>query len=51
MRIKTYDNARLEGGICEQFGYTPYLVGYPKRSDTKELGDMPCEIKEGIENV
>ena len=39
MRIKTKNNGRLKGSICELFAYTSHLVGYPDCSDMKELGE------------
>ncbi|KUK51598.1 MAG: Uncharacterized protein XD76_0002 [candidate division TA06 bacterium 32_111] len=44
MRIKTQNNGHLKGHICEQFAYTPYLVGYPKCSDMNELYDMAAQM-------
>jgi len=42
MRIKTKNNGRPEGGICEQFAYTPNSDGYPNSSGMNELGEI-CE--------
>jgi len=39
MRIKTKNNGRPEGSICERFAYTSYLAVYPNSSDMNELGD------------
>jgi len=39
MRIKTKNNGRPEGCICEQFVYLIKLAVYSNSSDMNELGD------------
>ena len=40
MRIKTKNNGRPEGCICEQFVYLIKLAVYPNSSDMNELYAM-----------
>jgi len=40
MRIKTKNNGRPEGSICERFAYTSHSGAYPNNSDMDELCAM-----------
>jgi len=45
MRIKTKNNSRPEGCICEQFAYLSNLAVYLNSSDMNELSAMYIMMK------
>lgn len=48
MRIKTKNNGRSEGSICEPFAYLPNSNVYPNSSDMNEL-DETSKRRGGID--
>jgi len=50
MRIKTKNNDRPEGSICEWFAYLPNSDVYPNCSDMNELSEIARGEKNNEKN-